>query len=406
MKEFRLILFLVVALVSIMLFGDYVPEGIQRFFYTISIFLMDILLFTMPYIIFVLIFACLITFRKKAPLLIVMILGLILLSNFVFVQIGFFAGQLFLPILGYHSSNGVTQIVSDLAVLEPFFSIPFPKLISIDLALLLGALAGLYGAFFGHEKMEKWGTYARHIIQVGLNKVFIPLVPLYVIGFLFKVQHDESLVELFTGYGSVILLIFGVEAIVIILFFFVANLGNLKATRNSLRNVIPSGVVAFSTMSSMATLPLTLEGAEENTENKAVAEIMIPATVNIHHVGDSIAVPILMGLALVVNGVEPMSYGTFFVFSLYYTVAKFGVPSVPLGELVVLLPVLTGFLGFTDPMCGIITTLYLLIEPSGTVTNVLCNGALAILMDKICGRMKTFKDVEDPLEKMEQDTLG
>src|SRR5690606_30144881 len=144
------------------------------------------------------------------------------------------------------------------------------------------------------------------IIQVGLNKVFIPLVPLYVIGFLFKVQHDESLVELFTGYGSVILLIFGVEAIVIILFFFVANLGNLKATRNSLRNVIPSGVVAFSTMSSMATLPLTLEGAEENTENKAVAEIMIPATVNIHHVGDSIAVPILMGLALVVNGVEPM----------------------------------------------------------------------------------------------------
>ncbi len=406
MKEFRLILFIVVALVSIMLFGDYVPEGIQRFFYTISALLMETLLFIMPYIIFMLIFACLITFRKKAPLLILMILGMILVSNFAFIQVGFFAGQLFLPLLGYHSTGGVAQAAENVALLKPFFSIPYPKLISIDLALLLGTVAGLYGAFFGHEKMEKWGTYARHIIQVGLTKVFIPLVPLYVIGFLFKIQYEESIMELFTGYGSVILLIFGVEAITIILFFFVANLGNLKSTRETFGNAVPSGLVAFSTMSSMATLPLTLEGAEENTENKAVAEIMIPATVNVHHVGDSIAVPILMGLALVVNGVDPMSYGTFFVFSLYYTVAKFGVPSVPLGELVVLLPVLTGFLGFTDSMCGIITMLYLLVEPSGTVTNVLCNGALAILMDKICGRMKAFKDVEDPLAHSDETSLG
>ena len=83
-------------------------------------------------------------------------------------------------------------------------------------------------------------------------------------------------------------------------------------------------------------------------------------------------------------------------------IAKFGVPGVPGGELMAIVPILTGFLGFTDPMLGLITTLYLLLDPAGTVTNVLCNGAVTILMDKICGRMKAFKDVEDPLTHTDQ----
>ncbi len=402
MKEFRLIIFLVVAIVSIMLLGDYIPEGIQRFFYSISVWLKEILLFTMPYIIFVLIFACLLTFQKKAPLLIVMILTMILISNFVFIQTGFFLGKLFLPLLGYQTTQEVVQASKDLPALEPYFNIPFPKLISIDVALLLGAVAGLYGAFFGKEKMAKYGKMARHIIQMGLTKVFIPLVPLYVVGFLFKVQHDESLLELFTGYGPVILLIMGIQAVAVILFFFVANLGNLKATRETFGNAVPSGLVAFSTMSSMATLPLTLEAAEENTKNKAVAEIMIPGTINIHHVGDSLALPILVMITMVMGGYEVMDYGTFLVFTLYFMIAKFGVPGVPGGELMAIVPILTGFLGFTDPMLGLITTLYLLLDPAGTVTNVLCNGAVTILMDKICGRMKAFKDVEDPLTHTDQ----
>ena len=42
-------------------------------------------------------------------------------------------------------------------------------------------------------------------------------------------------------------------------------------------------------------------------------------------------------------------------------------------------------------MSGLLTTLYILMDPFGTTTNVLSNGALAILVDKICGRMKAFQ---------------
>ncbi|MBP6952700.1 MAG: cation:dicarboxylase symporter family transporter [Alphaproteobacteria bacterium] len=397
MKEFGLIIKLAISMAFIMLFGDWIPEEVQRAFFTISVLMKETLVFCMPFIVFSFIFACLSAFQKRAPLLILLILSLVVLSNFIFVQIGFFAGDIFLPALGYTPSSAVKIIGSQLPSLEPFFTIPYPQLISIDKALLLGTILGLFGAFFGNEKLAQYGNSLKDAVQAGLTKIFIPLVPVYIIGFLLKIHHDDSLVEMFTGYGPMIVLIVVIQFMATLLFYIKVNLGNIKDIKTSLKNVFPSSIVALSTMSSMATLPLTLEAAEKNTKNMAVAQIMIPATVNIHHVGDSIAVPILIAVVLAMHGIPPMSYETFFVFSLYYMVAKFGVPSVPGGELIVLFPILEGQYGFTDSMSGLLTTLYLLMDPFITTTNVLANGALAICMDKICGRMKAFQATEATL---------
>ena len=37
------------------------------------------------------------------------------------------------------------------------FSIPYPRLMSTDMALFLGTVAGLYGAFWGNAKLALWG---------------------------------------------------------------------------------------------------------------------------------------------------------------------------------------------------------------------------------------------------------
>lgn len=389
-KDFGLIIKLGLAIVLIMFFGDLVPENIQRAFFTLSIFMKETLVFCMPLIVFGFIFACLSSFQQRAPLLIVMILTFVVISNFAFVQLGYAAGDIFLPFLGYHADNAVEKATS-LSTLEPFFSMPYPNLMSTDMALFLGTAAGLYGAFWGNEKLAAWGNGLKNKIQLALTKVFIPMVPLYVIGFLFKIQHDESLIDMFAGYGPMIGLVVVVQALSMLFFFIKANMGNVQNIKASLKNFSPAGLVALSTMSSVATLPLTLEAAEKSTKNKSLAQVIIPATTNIHHVGDSVGVPILMAAVLAINGFDAMGYGTFLVFSMYYMVAKFGVASVPGGEVIVLLPILQTHFGFTDSMMGLLTTLYILIDPFITVTNVLSNGALAIFMDKLCGRMKAFQ---------------
>lgn len=395
MKEFGLIIKLVLSIGLIMLFGDYVPESIQRAFFTASIFMKETLVFFMPLIVFSFIFSCLSAFQKRAPLIIVMILTFVVISNFVFVQLGYFAGDIFLPYLGYDAANAVQSAVSDYPPLKPYFTIPYPRLISTDKALLLGTLCGLYGAFWGNDKLTAFGNALKNVVQTALVKFFIPLVPLYVIGFLFKIQHDDSLIDMFAGYGPMIGLVIAVQLASVLFFFFKANMGNLKDTKTSLKNVFPSSLVALSTMSSVATLPLTLEAAEKNTKNNTLAQVVIPATTNIHHVGDSVGIPILMAAVLAINGFDPMTYGAFLAFSMYYMVAKFGVASVPGGEAIVLIPLLESHLGFSDTMIGLLTTLYILIDPFITVANVLSNGALAIFMDKICGRMKAFQTIEE-----------
>ena len=394
MKQFALIIKLVLAIVLIMFFGDLVPEGIQRAFYTLSISIKETLVFLMPLIVFAFIFSCLSSFQQKAPLLIVMVLLLVTASNFIFNQLGYFVGDLFFPYFNTPDTTSPAALTSDLHPLMPFFTIPFPELIRPDIALIIGTIAGLYGAFWGTEKLARWGDYLKNKVQLALTRVFIPLVPLYVIGFLFKIQHDDSLLVMLSGYGPMIGLIILTQLFAILIYFYKVNLGNIKNIKASLRNAFPSGLVGFSTMSSVASLPLTIEAAEKNTKNKSLAQMIIPATVNIHHVGDSISVPILMAAVYAINGFEPMSYGTFLIFSMYYMVAKYAVASVPGGEIIVLLPILEGQFGFNSSMSGLITTLYILIDPFGTTTNVTTNGAFAILMDKLCGRMKAFQAEE------------
>lgn len=395
MKEFGLIIKLAVIIILIIAFGEWAPEWLQQTFFTLSMMLKDTLVFAMPIIVFALIFSCLAGFQKKAPLLVLMILLIVVCSNFLFVQFGYFVGDFFLPLLGYTSINAVEKASSTVAELQPFFSIPYPHVMGTDTALLIGVAAGLYGAFFGSERLASWGNKLRDIVQAGLTKVFIPLVPLYVAGFLFKIQHDQSLGEMFAGYGPMIALIVAAQTLATIMFYIKANMGKFRDIKNSLGNLLPSGLVAVSTMSSIASMPLLLEGAEANAKNKSVAQIMVPASINIHHVGDSVAVPILIAVVLATTGIEAMDYSTFLLFSMYYMVAKFGVPSVPGGEMVVLCPILATNFGFSPTMIGLIMTLYILMDPFITTANVLCNGALAIFMDKICGRMKAFKDTEE-----------
>lgn len=395
MKEFGLILKLGISIVLIMFLGEYVPEAVQRAFFTVSILMKETLVFCMPLIVFGFIFSCLSSFQKRAPLLIVMILTIVTLSNFFFTQVGYMAGDVFLPHLGLQA---VQKTASSITSLEPFFTIPYPRLTEFKIneaALLLGILMGFYSAFWGNERLAAWGDYLKQTIQIVLTKVFIPLVPLYVIGFLFAIQHDGSLAKKLAEYGPIIGLIIAVQIISILLFYLKANLGNFRAIKTSLKNVFPSGLVALSTMSSAATMPLTLVAAEKNTKNKALAQVMIPATANIHHVGDSVGIPVLIATVLAFNGLEAMSYGTFLVFSMYYMVAKYGVASVPGGEAFILIPILEAHFGFTNTMSGLLTTLYLLMDPFITVTNVLSNGALAIFMDKLCGRMKAFQSAEE-----------
>jgi Na+/H+-dicarboxylate symporter len=61
-------------------------------------------------------------------------------------------------------------------------------------------------------------------------------------------------------------------------------------------------------------------------------------------------------------------------------VAQFSGVSVPGGSIIVILPFLTQYLGFTNEMCSMIIALSIFLDPVGTANNVLGNGAFAMIV--------------------------
>ena len=61
----------------------------------------------------------------------------------------------------------------------------------------------------------------------------------------------------------------------------------------------------------------------------------------------------------------------------------FAASGIPAGGLIVMIPILISQLGFTSDMISVITALYLLLDSFGTAANVMGDGALVILVNKV-----------------------
>ena len=181
---------------------------------------------------------------------------------------------------------------------------------------------------------------------------------------------------------------------VFVLFFFYASLyafsfymlvakGNFHKCVEYIKNMIPAFVTAISTISSALTMPVTIMCAEKNAENKGLAGSIISATVNIHLLGDCLGIPLLAYSLLKHYGLEEPSLGTYFIFTIFFVIAKFSVAAVPAGGIIVMTPILEKYLNFSPDMSSLIIAIYVIFDPIITGFNVLGNGALAKLIDTL-----------------------
>ena len=64
------------------------------------------------------------------------------------------------------------------------------------------------------------------------------------------------------------------------------------------------------------------------------------------------------------------------------------VSGIPGGGIIVMIPILISQLGFNEQMVSIITALYLLLDSFGTSANVMGDGALVIIIQKILNKLR------------------
>ncbi|MBX9704557.1 MAG: dicarboxylate/amino acid:cation symporter [Silvanigrellaceae bacterium] len=361
------------------LFGSYLPYPILSALYATSLVLKEILVFTLPVIIFSSIFSCLLSFKDKAFFFIFFLFFGVTLSNFISTIFAYGISIVSLPLIGEKIKLAHLFGKS----LTPLWRFEIPVFVTNDLALLSGLICGVIFSIKKVPFADKIADKLRRFVTFFLEKLFIPVLPLFALGFILKLKYEGLLEQILSTYTPILLILLVAYLFYILGMFLLAAKFNISQFLFYIKNVFPAGVMAFSSMSSMATLPLTIRAAEKNTNEPDLVRAVAPATVNTHLIGDSLAVPIL-ALAILVSFNAPLpSFESYFIFALYLLVAKFAIAAVPGGGILVLIPLLQQYFGLNAEMSALIISMYILFDPLLAVSNVTANGAFSIILIKL-----------------------
>ena len=143
---------------------------------------------------------------------------------------------------------------------------------------------------------------------------------------------------------------------------------------------MPVALFAFATSSSAATIPVTLKQAKKIVGSKDVTSFVVPLCANLHIPGLNIHV-VLCAMAIMLMVGMPIDILTFTVFVLMLAITCIAAPGIPGGSVAVL-PVLASVLNFSPEMQAICLSLCIAMDAPITAANVLCDGAVAITVDK------------------------
>lgn len=367
---------LAVLIVVTLLLSPLLPLPVKQFLYAISLTVKSIIAFLLPVIIFSLLYKTMVGFARQATVMMALILICVCCSNFLSTYLSHFVGEWI-----YHFDLSLLT-PNESKSLTPAFTLLIPSFIPNNKAMIAGILLGLISGLVYNYKALIIAERLNNL-TAKLLVVFIYLIPIFVTGFIIKLQYDGVVETILKDYLKVFTVITFAQFGYILFIYFILNKFNVSKTLVCIKNILPAGIAGFSTMSSAAIIPLTIIGARNNAQNKELASLVIPATVNIHLVGDCFAIPIFAYAVMKSFEVAMPGSSIYLVFVLYFILAKFSVAAIPGGGIIVMLPILEKYLGLNSEMLSLITALYILFDPVITCANILGNSALAKLIDQI-----------------------
>lgn len=374
--------------------------------YSLSSCFIEMLMFLLPLIVFSLILRAVVNIKTGSFSLLLLIFTGVTISNCLALTVAYFFGKITLPLIGAtHSPDFAVKFQSSVPVL---FKLHLPQLVGTEKAMMIGIFCGITLSFLNDD--NKYKNFVRRSsiwlsdqISFVLSKIFIPFLPIYVFGFCIKLSYDDALLHLFHQYGKIFLFSMLLVVIYIFMLYFIAAKGRLGNASIYLKNMSSAGLTGFSTMSSAATMPVTLKCTEVTTKNKNFADLIIPATANIHMLGDDLTIVIAAMTLLSIFGLPCPDFVEFIPFALSFSIAKLSCVGIPGASVLVILPVLQNYLGFTPEMISILTTIYILQDPFGTAANVMGNGAFALIIQRIFKKARSSVFVNEGLfEKVHQ----
>ena len=176
--------------------------------------------------------------------------------------------------------------------------------------------------------------------------------------------------------------------ILLLLFqFCVAGAIAKKNPIKALITMLPAYMTALGTQSSAATIPVTLAQAKKNGVADEVAEFSVPLCATIHLAGSTLKI-VACAFAISFMLGMPTNVGLYAGFIMMLGITMVAAPGVPGGAIMASLGLLQSMLGFNEETQALMIALYIAMDSFGTACNVTGDGAIAVIVDRLLGKVK------------------
>ena len=278
----------------------------------------------------------------------------------------------------------------DDATPEAYFTIEMPPVMGVMSALVLAFILGLGLSLVKGSALKEAMNDFRDIITLVINKVIIPLLPIYIFGIFLLMTASGQVAGVMGVFIKLIAVIFVMTVVLLVLQFSIAGAVAGKNPFRLLRTMMTAYLTALGTQSSAATIPVTLEQTVKNGVRPQIAGFVIPLCATIHLSGSTMKITACALAIMMIEHIpaDPMQY---IGFILMLGITMIAAPGVPGGAIMAAAGLLQSMLGFDQTAVGLMIALYIAMDSFGTATNVTGDGAIAIIVDKIADSDSTLR---------------
>lgn len=376
----------VIAIIGGVVFGQFLPASVARIFVTFNSLFGNFLSFAIPLIILGLVTPAIGELGKGAGKLLA-ITALIAYGSTLFS--GFFTyfscSAVFPNILP--TNTALTAMDNpEKFMLQPYFVVAMPPLMDVMTALLLSFTIGLGLSYINGTVLHDSFTDFKEIINLLIRSVIIPLLPIHIFGIFLNMTVSGQVMTVIAMFLKVIIVIFILHVLLLVIQFCVAGSIAGKNPFRLLKNMLPAYATALGTQSSAATIPVTLAQTLKNGVRENIAIFVIPLCATIHLAGSTMKITACAMAIMLMSGM-PTDFSSMAGFIMMLGITMVAAPGVPGGAIMAALGILQSMLGFNETLQALMIALYIAMDSFGTACNVTGDGAIAVVMNKIAGKM-------------------
>lgn len=371
-----LIVKLIIGIVLGVVIGLIAPVPIVRGMVTFKVLFGELLFFTIPLLILFFITSGIAGLPKQSGRLLGQTLAGAYLSTILAGTMAFLAAVVLVPML--------TQQVGDVLdgmdqTIMPFISMDIPPVMSIMSALAAAFIFGLGITATGASSLKTFFDDGRDVIERLLVSVIIPLLPIYIAGVFAELAAAGTVFATLKTFGVVLALSVALHWLWLFVLYTSVGLKIKRSPFALIKAMLPAYFTALGTMSSAATIPVTLRSVQDNQVDPKVAGFTVPLCATTHLSGSTITiVSCAVAVMVLQEGLAIPSLMAMVPFILTLGVVMLAAPGVPGGAVMSAVGLLGSMLGFGETAVALMIALYMAQDSFGTACNVTGDGAIAL----------------------------